>query len=79
MGASTTYMERMAKGLTWILFLRKKEDLENPYYTIEIDMKTDQILQWYSEYDRKPDKEEIQKVLNKFRNSLKNQRVRIAV
>lgn len=78
-GASTTYMEKMAKGLTWILFLRKKEDLENPYYTVEIDMKTDQILQWYSEYDRKPDKEEIQKVLNKFRNSLKNQRVRIAV
>ena len=78
-GASTTYMERMAKGLTWILFLRKKENLENPYYTIEIDMKTDQIQQWYSEYDRKPDKEEIQKVLNKFQNSLKNQRIRIAV
>lgn len=78
-GASSRYMEKMAKGISWILFLRKKEDPDLPYYTLEIDMKTDEILQWYSEYDRKPDREKIQKVLNKYKKSLKRQQVKVKV
>ncbi len=73
-GASTNYMEKMAKGISWILFLRRKEDLEDPWYTIEIDMKTDQIFQWYSSYDRRPDKEKVRKILNKFQRSVKRKR-----
>lgn len=73
-GASDIYMERMAEGKTWILFLRKNVELETPYYTIEIDMKNDKILQWYSEYDRKPDKEVVEKVLKKFSKSVKLKR-----
>lgn len=69
-GASDTYMKRMAEGVSWILFLRKKEELEKPYYTIEIDMKTDAIKQWYSEYDRKPDEKAISKLLNQFKNNI---------
>ena len=72
-------MERMAAGTSWILFLRKKKELEKPYYTIEISMKDDHIIQWYSEYDRKPDEKKIQKVLNTFRNSIKRQQDRIKI
>lgn len=78
-GASTTYMEKMAAGKSWILFLRKKKELEKPYYTIEISMENDGILQWYSEYDRKPDEGKIQKVLNAFKNSIKRQTERIQI
>ena len=74
-GASSRYMEKMAAGKTWILFLRRKDFLEDPYYTIEIDMKTDAILQWYSEYDRKPDMGKIQKVLERFKKSLNKEKV----
>lgn len=79
-GASTNYMEKMAEAESWILFLRKKEDIQKPYYTIEISMKDDRIIQWYSEYDRKPDSKKIQKVLDAFkRNVKKSERIKVAV
>ena len=65
-GASDLYMDRMAEGKRWILFLRKKEDINTPYYTIEIDMESNKIKQWYSAFDRKPDEEKIQKLLSTF-------------
>ena len=75
-GANDFYMRAMAEGQSWILFLRKKSELDKPYYTIEIDMYTDEIKQYYSAYDRQPDKEVIRKVLDKFRRSLrKTQRI----
>lgn len=80
-GSSTIYMDKMAKGTSWILFLRKKENLEKAYYTIEISMKDDRIMQYYSEFDRQPDKEIISKLLEKFRQSVKRgqKQVRIQV
>ena len=80
-GASTNYMEKMAAGESWILFLRKKQELKKPYYTIEIRMEDDRILQWYSEYDRKPDEKQIKKILDTFRKSIrkKPERIQIAV
>lgn len=78
-GNSDTYMKRMADGISWILFLRKKENLEEPYYTIEIKMKDDDIIQYYSSFDRKPDRETIDKILSKFKKSIRRQRVAIAV
>lgn len=75
-GANDFYMTAMAEGRSWILFLRRKSELDKPYYTIEIDMYTDEIKQYYSAYDRQPDKEVIRKVLDKFRRSLrKTQRI----
>lgn len=73
-GANDFYMTAMAEGRSWILFLRRKSELDKPYYTIEIDMYTDEIKQYYSEYDRQPDKEVIRKVLDKFRKSLRRTR-----
>lgn len=77
-GANDFYMTAMAEGRSWILFLRRKSELDKPYYTIEINMYTDEIKQYYSEYDRQPDKEEIRKVLDKFKQSLKKTRKRVA-
>lgn len=70
-GRDDHYMKKMAAGESWILFLRKKEDLEKAYYTVEISMKDDRILQYYSEFDRQPNKTTISKVLEKFKQSVK--------
>ncbi len=78
-GNGDTYMKKMAEGESWILFLRKKENPETPYYTIEIDMVTDAIRQWYSKLDRQPDREVISKVLHKFKSAIGRKRVRDAI
>lgn len=76
-GSSDIYMKKMAAGASWILFLRKKEDLNKAFYTVEIDMKDDQILQYYSEFDRQPDREAISKVLDVFKRSIKRSRQQV--
>lgn len=75
-GRDNHYMGKMAKGETWILFLRKKREVEKPYYTIEIDLASDEILQWYSEFDRKPDGKAVKKVLDAFLKSVEKKRER---
>ena len=70
-GSSTNYMRRMAEGRSWIVFLRKKEDINKAYYTIEVDMRDDCVIQFYSEFDRQPDKEEIQKLLRAWRKAIR--------
>ena len=74
-GASDRYMKKMADGESWIVFLRKKENIEKPYYTLEIDKKKDTIIQWYSEYDRKPDEKVISKLLTQYKNQIKAARL----
>lgn len=76
-GRNDYYMKKMAEGISWILFLRKKEDLKKPYYTVEIDMKEDRILQYYSEFNRQPDEQVIANVLDKFRKDVKKRKNRI--
>lgn len=73
-GASDTYMKKMAEGKTWICFLRKKEELQKAYYTLEIRMEDDVILQSYSEFDRRPDAKAINAVLEKFKKNVKKKR-----
>ena len=60
-GASDTYMVKMATRKSWICFLRKKKAPEEPWYTIETD--GEKILQAYAAYDRKPDWKETDEVL----------------
>ena len=68
-GASDWYMKQMAERKSWIVFLRKAEDPETPWYTVEVD-KTG-IRQAYAAYDRKPDWEEIDKVLKAWMKHVK--------
>lgn len=64
-GASDKYMKNMDEGRTFILFLRKAEDQETPYYTLEV-MYDGKVLQSYGAYDRKPDWEKIEPILGAF-------------
>ncbi len=68
-GASDTYMTRMARRESWIVFLRKAEDPETPWYTVEVD--ENGIRQAYAAYDRKPDWEETDKVLKAWMKQVK--------
>lgn len=58
------YLRKHDEGKTTILFLRKEESPEEPYYTIEI--KGDEIIQWYGIKDTKPDKEIIETWLQEY-------------
>lgn len=77
-GTCDTYMNRMAEGSSWIMFLRKKTDPEESYYTIEVDMQSNTIKQWYSTFDRQPDKKTVSKVLKHWLNDVtKNHELRM--
>lgn len=61
-GASDRYMLKMANRETFILFLRHQDSPQEPYYTIEA--KPDgSVIQAYAAYDRKPDYEQVSKIL----------------
>lgn len=62
-GASDTYMKRMAKRESFILFLRKRKEPEKPFYTIECT--ATKILQMRAEYNRQPQLEQVQAFMNK--------------
>lgn len=68
-GASDTYMAKMAARESWICFLRKKEAPEEPWYTVEVDKNG--IKQAYAAYDRKPDWEETDKILKAWMQQVK--------
>lgn len=64
-GASDTYISNMNNERYFILFLRKKEKPEKPYYTLEVTW-DGEIKQFYAAYDRQPDKEKIEAILAEF-------------
>lgn len=70
------YLHKHETGASTILFLRSKEFPEEPYITIEID--GTRICQWYGAYDRKPDKEIIEKWLNNYKKMLKDKEIMVA-
>ena len=70
------YMKKMAAGDSWICFLRKKGEIDTPWYTIEISMKDDHIIQYYSMFDRRPEKEKVQKILKTYLRNVKKNRQR---
>jgi len=59
-----TYLDRHNKGKSYILFLRPKGGQDTPYVTIEI--KDNAIQQWYGAYDKKPDKDNIDALLDGY-------------
>lgn len=69
-GASDTYMRKMNEGNTYILFLRKEENVELPYYTLEVKW-DGEIIQFYAAYDRKPNKENIERILKLWQKEIK--------
>ena len=49
------------------------ENLDVPYYTIEI--RGNEVLQWYGKFDKKPDKEKIEKWLEEYKRHLEEKKV----
>ena len=60
------YLRKHNDGESYILMLRFRKEAEKPYITVEIDAKTQKILQWYGAHDKKPDQEHMQQWLNKY-------------
>lgn len=69
-GASNQYVSAHSEGRSYILFLRKKDKPNKPFATIEIGADYE-IKQWYEAYDKKPDEEVIQPILNEYVKHLK--------
>ena len=65
------YLNSHNTGKTYILMLRYKKEPEIPYITVEVDAKYPRIIQWYGEFDKKPDKENIKAWLNAWLMKLK--------
>lgn len=66
-----SYLKKHDSGQSIILFLRAVADPEIPYITVEIETGSLHIRQWYGAYDKKPDKELIEKWLDKYETRLK--------
>ena len=60
------YLNSHNVGESYILLLRKTEEQDMPYITVEIDARSEKIRQWYGAYDRKPDKPQIDEWLGRY-------------
>lgn len=63
------YLSSHNSGRSFILFLRKIKEKDLPYITVEI--RGEEVVQWYGAYDRKPDKQMIEAWLEKYIKELK--------
>lgn len=65
------YLEKHNNGESIILFLRVKSMPETPYITVEI--KDTKIIQWYGAYDKKPDRDNMDRWLKEYTVYLQEQ------
>ena len=63
-----TYMDRMIAGETCILFIRKKEEPDKSYYTVEV--KGDEVIQVRGKYNVAPS-EDVEEFMKIFKKSLR--------
>lgn len=71
------YLSKHNRGDSYILMLRTQEEPDVPYITVEI--RNSQILQWYGEYDKKPDRERIEAWITGYIENLNRKHLKIAV
>jgi len=69
-GATETYMSRMAKRESFIILMRKKKEPKTAYYTIEIE-ESGHVRQSYAAYDRQPDFGQVSKALKKYSKNVR--------
>ena len=70
------YLHKHDTGRTFILFLRRVQAPDERYYTLEIDPGDNRIVQYYGYNDKKPDKEQVDRVLDKWKRQLKRKESR---
>lgn len=66
------YLSKHDRGETYILFLRRAEEPEIPWCTIEI--KGSNVLQWYEKYDQKPDRDLVDPFLKEYTKQLEKKK-----
>lgn len=71
------YLRKHNEGISFILFMRKAETMDTPYYTLEIDPGTDRILQYYGLNDKKPDKKKADAFLKKWQGAVKRKKKKL--
>lgn len=49
------YNRKMANGTSLIIFVRKVEDKDTPFLTLEYDPKAKKVLQFYGDHDKQPE------------------------
>lgn len=69
-----SYDQKQAKGESLICFLRKAEEIETPYVTMQLDLKTFQVLQCYGHHDSKPSDDVMDFVNNTWLPTIKKLR-----
>ena len=74
-----TYLSRHNCGSSFIFFLRKASEPEKSYYTIELSAKDNRIMQYYGYNDKKPDKEAVNAILEKWKRQLARRKEQIQV
>lgn len=67
-----TYLKKHTQGKSTICFLRKPDFTDVPYITIEI--KDDNIIQWYGANDKKPDREIVEPLLEAWQQSIRERK-----
>ena len=72
------YDKKMAREETLIFFVRKLEELDTPFVTIEYSLKTKQVLQCYAHKNSKPDDNVLNFVNNKWLPHANQELARIA-
>lgn len=65
---SESYLSGMAKGIADIVFVRDVNTIDTPFYTVEI--KDNKVVQFYSEFNRQPNKQEISRFLKGLEHKL---------
>ncbi|MCI8408722.1 MAG: hypothetical protein HFJ09_05545, partial [Lachnospiraceae bacterium] len=64
--------KKMNEHQSYILFFRKKESPETPYYTMEVKMEAKgiEVIQRYAAYDRTPNVKEVDKTLSEWKKEI---------
>ena len=64
------YLNKHNTQRSFILFMRKVSEPTERYYTIEVDSRDNRIIQYYGAYDKKPDQEQVDIFLNKWKRHI---------
>ena len=74
--ASESYFKKMNEHQSYILFFRKKETPETPYYTMEIN--GTKVIQRYAAYDRTPNVKEVDKAISEWKKEVAKREKEVA-
>lgn len=74
--ASESYFKKMNEHKSYILFFRKKETPDKPYYTMEV--KGTKVIQRYAAYDRTPNVKEVDKAISEWKKEVAKREKEVA-